>query len=85
MHETVEERERRLRQLYEPLWDRGNYNRDTTYRIGQDLQDEVMVKWLDTNPCRDIVIDLPQIYRCTIGVNPLIKYNEYKFNFNGKR
>ena len=73
MHETAAERERRLRQqsIYigggEPLW------YDTSY---------IMSMWSDlgvTNPCVEIPISYGN--ELTLGVDPLIKFTKYKFNF----
>ena len=76
MHETAAERERRLRQLGggEPLW--------------QYLNADWCFDFDETNPCReldivirDIVINLPQVHRCALGSNPLVKFTKYKFKF----
>lgn len=77
MHETAEERERRLRQIGggSEIWNDADY---------------LMSQWIIQNPCTpeevcnffthgEIVLTSSQ--RCTLGDNPLIKYNEYKFNF----
>ncbi|GAG61230.1 unnamed protein product [marine sediment metagenome] len=81
--ETAEERERRLRQLGESIheamyrvWVMGRMDFDFTslYPTIPYVNLEV-----DINPCAEIMITSSQ--RCTLGDNPLIKYNEYKFNF----
>jgi hypothetical protein len=57
--------ERRLRQL----------GGESMYRVYYPTEGPIF----DTNPCSEIMIGTPQ--RCTLGYKPLIKYNEYKFNF----
>ena len=77
MQETAAERERRLRQIGggSEIWNDSGYLMSQWYQPYHNQYPEI------TNPCRDIVIDLPQIYRCTIGDNPLIKFTKFKFNF----
>ena len=74
MHETAAERERRLRQIGggSEIWNNSGY-----------LMSQWLIQYPEmTNSCAEIMIGTPQ--RCTLGVNPLIKYTKYKFNFNGK-
>ena len=66
MHETEAERERRLRQL-------GGGSElwfDSDY---MSLYPEL------TNPCVEIIITSSQ--RCTLGTNPLVKFNKFNFKF----
>ena len=75
MHETAAERERRLRQIGggSEIWNDSGW-----------LMPRLIFQYPElTNPCAEIMITSSQ--RCTLGVNPLIKYTKYKFNFNGKR
>ena len=72
MHETAEEGERRLRQIGggSEIWNDSGWSLPRLIFQYPEL----------TNPCAEITITSSG----TLGDNPLIKYNEYKFNFNGK-
>lgn len=74
MHETAAERERRLRQL----GGGERWHHTSWYDMNMSMWD-----FDETNPCRemDIVISLPQVHRCVLGNNPLVKFTKYKFNF----
>ena len=66
MHETAAERERRLaRQITINSW-YGN------------LGDLVIDNWW-TNPCAEIVMTSSRL--CTLGTNPLVKFNKFNFKF----
>lgn len=76
MHETAAERERRLRQL--GGGERWHHTSWYWYDMNMPMWD-----FDETNPCRemDIVISLPQVHRCVLGSNPLVKFTKYKFKF----
>jgi hypothetical protein len=71
MHETAAERERRLaRQITINSW-YGNLG-GAEWWGGSELV-------INQSPCVEIVLTSSQ--RCTLGVDPLIKFTKYKFNF----
>ena len=79
MHETDEERERRLRQIVG-----GGESWESWYRVSNLIMDfDYASLYPEINPCAEITIASSQ--QRTLGDNPLIKFTKYKFNFNGKR
>ena len=88
MHETAAERERRLRQIGggSEIWNDSGYLISNKMHETTEERQLGIKQWFETNyvtnPCAEIMITSSQ--RCTLGVNPLIKYTKYKFNFNGK-
>jgi len=73
MHETEAERRLRLLGGGEYYW----YDMDRIMTVYGQISEEM------TNPCMemDIVISLPQVHRCPLGSNPLVKFTKYKFKF----
>ena len=77
MHETAAERERRLRQLSnygnfgggEFYW----YDMDRIMTVYGQISEEM------TNPCAEIVMTSSRL--CTLGTNPLVKFNKFNFKF----
>lgn len=79
MHETDEERERRLRQIGggSEIWNDSGW-----------LMPRLIFQYPElTNPCFELgaEIMMTSSQQRTLGDNPLIKFTKYKFNFNGKR